>query len=160
MKKQTIALILCLFVIGACAKPIPRLAPLPASLSCVQDVLPCAAKAAGILRSTAKLANTVSKIEDAASRDKIVPPSADAVFDRLMVAYADKSDAAMKAIVSGVDTWAKLKALVDPVIVEVQRLIDMAQTLGAIKDQALSWLTAMKDVLGEALGEYAFGGAR
>ena len=67
--------------------------------------------AAGILRSLAKVANTVSLLEDQASKECavaatptapasqcVIPANVDAVLDKAFIAYTNASDEAMKRI--------------------------------------------------------------
>lgn len=151
---------------AACAgRQLPQIPDVPAAVAASdQDVKAGAAKAAGILLSAAKLANTISQIEDQAAREGAIPPAVDQGFDRAMVRYADASDAAMARIQAGVTSWDQLRSHIDPVIRQVTSLAALAEQAGAIRDRVGSWLTALKDiVLGLVTGigtSTNFGGAR
>jgi hypothetical protein len=145
--KFHVPILLCaLLLIGGCGKT-PPITSVPAVVAGAdQDVKAGAAKALGILISAAKVANQVSLIETEASRTGVVPTAADAAFDKAMVAYTRASDSAAARITEGVSSWAQLKALVDPVLIEVNNLISTAQSLGAIRDRLAGLLAALKDV--------------
>lgn len=141
-------LILALLLGGsACGGKIEPITTVPAVVAGAdQDVKAGAAKALGILISAAKVANRVSIIEDEAARTGVVPQAADAAFDKAMVRYANVSDAAVARISQGVSSWAQLKALTDPVLVEVNNLVTAVQSLGATRDRLRDLLDALKDI--------------
>ena len=159
---RRLALVLALVVgLSACAS-LPRIQPLPAEIEAVDAHLTAATgNLQQLLTMSARVANAVSLIEDEAAKGGVVPPAADAAFDRAMVAYADASDAASKGLVSGArKTWPELRALVEPVLARGQALIDAAGQLGAIKGRVTNLLAQLRDLLSAAVGEFMFGGDR
>lgn len=169
MKARTLALIAALVLMVGCGgRPLPQLPDVPAQVEVVdQDVHAGAAKALGILLAAARLANTISQIEDQAAREGAIPAPVDAGFDRAMVAYANASDVAVSRIQSGVSTWAELRAHVAPVLDRVEALTALAQQAGVIRDRVGSWLSTLRDIVMElvtgvtiGLTEQGFGGAQ
>lgn len=149
---MAVALFLLSFVASGCAKPIANVPAAPAVvLNAEQDVKAGAAKALGVLLSASKVARTLGQIESLAVADGVVPASVDTTFDSIMVNYANASDRAVNGILTGVESWDRLKALVDPVIAEVNRLIDVVNSLGALKSKAGEWAQALKDIVLDAI---------
>ncbi|MEO8484173.1 MAG: hypothetical protein ABI634_18320 [Acidobacteriota bacterium] len=153
-------------MLSGCAS-IPRIAELPVQVEHAdRDVKAVTGNLVQLLTMAAQVTNTVSKIEDEASKGGVIPAAADADFDRAMVAYANASDAAANGLVSGATkTWPELRALVQPVLERGQALIDAASKLGAIKSKVHDFLGQLGNVLSAAAGVFlnnlgAFGGGQ
>lgn len=155
------AVLLGSVTLAGCAS-LPRIQPLPAQVEATdRNVLAVTGNLQQLLTMTARVVDTISRIEDDAARGGVVPVEADAAFDRAMLAYVDASDAASKGLTGGgLKTWPELKALVEPVLARGQALMDAASQLGAIKSRLTSFLTQFRDLLSAAAGEFLFGGAR
>lgn len=158
------AIALCLALAG-CGKPIAPVTSLPPAVAAAEnDAKAGAAKALGVLIAASKVARTLGQIESQAVAEGVVPAAADKTFDSIMVAYANHSDRAAEGIFKGVQSWDQVKALVDPVLVEVNRLIDFVNSLGALKTRAGEWGRVLKDIVSDALSGFkspgpALGGA-
>lgn len=153
-------------MLSGCAS-VPRITPLPVEVATAdKDVKAVTGNLLQLLTMAAQVTNTVSKIEDDASKGGIVPAAADADFDRAMVAYANASDKAAAGLTSGATkTWPELRALVQPVLDRGQALIDQASKIGAIKTKAHDFLVQLGNVLSAAAGVFlnnlgAFGGGQ
>lgn len=161
----SILLLSLLAVVGCAGRTVPDLPDLPPVVDGVeQDVYAAGAKALGVLTSAARLVDAISRVEDQAARQGLIPANADAVFDSLIVQYADASDAAVSRILAGVSTWAELRAVVQPVIDRVDALKRYAEQVGVIRQQIGEWIDALRRIvtggLSEAIGAAAFGGTR
>lgn len=161
----SILLLSLLAVVGCAGRTVPDLPDLPPVVEGVeQDVYAASAKALGVLTSAARLVDAISRVEDQAARQGLIPANADAVFDSLIVQYADASDAAVSRILAGVSTWAELRAVVQPVIDRVDALKRYAEQVGVIRQQIGEWIDALRRIvtggLSEAIGAAAFGGTR
>lgn len=152
--------------LSGCAGTMPRIQPLPAEVAVAdRHVSAVVGNLQQLLTMTSAVADTVSQIEDDASKAGAIPPAADAVFDKAAIAYADASSRASKALVTGgVKTWPELKALVQPVLERGQVLIDTAWNIKALKSKASGFLRALRDGLMELVGQVilagGLGGAR
>lgn len=146
---------------GGCAH-LPRIPNLPEHVEAADQNLKAATgNLQQLLTMAAQAMDKVSRIEDEAARGGVVPASMDARFDVAMLAYARASQAASDGLVSGtIDSWPKLRALVDPVLARGQALIDMASDIGAIRSRVMDFLTQFRDILSAAAGEFLFGGGR
>lgn len=152
MRKLVLVLLLGVGLSVNCGKPIQNIPQAPAVVvNADKDVHAGAAKALGVLLSASKVARTLGQIESTAVADKVVPESVDKVFDSIMVQYANASDRAVDGIQKGVESWARLKVLLDPVIAEVNRLIDVVNSLGALKTRAGEWVNILKDIVLDAI---------
>lgn len=153
---------ICLALAGCALGPAPRIAPLPAEVAGADaNVLAVAGNLQQLLTMTARVVDAVSRIEDEAARNGVVPASADAAFDRAMLAYVEASLVASKGLVGGATkSWAELKALVQPVLVRGQMLIDTAYQIGAVRTKASAFLGQVRDLLSSAAREFAMGGTR
>lgn len=160
MKLRILVFALALAVTGGCAS-LPRIAPLPAQVEAAdQNVKAVTGNLQQLLTMAAGVVDSVSRIEDAASKGGVVPAAADAKFDAAMLAYVDASSKASNALVSGgLTTWPQLRALVEPVLARGQQLIDTAGQIGAIKSKVKSFLVQLANVLSVVAGEF-IGGAR
>lgn len=146
--------------LGACAGTMPRIEPLPAEVAVAdQHVSAVVGNLQQLLTMTAAVSDTVSQIEDEASKAGAIPPAADAMFDRAALAYADASSRASRALVTGgVKTWPELKAIVSPVLERGQVLIDTAWNIRAVKSKAAGFLRALRDGLMELVGQVILAG--
>lgn len=161
-----LAVTLSALTLSACAGTMPRIQPLPSEVAVAdQHVAAVVGNLQQLLTMTAAVADTVSQIEDDASKAGAIPPAADAVFDKAALAYADASARASRALVTGGGkTWPELKALVQPVLERGQVLIDTAWNIKAVKSKAAGFLRALRDGLMELVGQVilagGLGGAR
>lgn len=130
-----------------------RLATIPAVPEIVpnveQDVRAGAIKALGILEASGVVAEKASAVVSEAAASGAVPASAQGPIRAGFRALADTADAAISTIETGAVTdWAELRALIDPVLANVQRLIDTVQTLGPdVKDRVIAFLQAAYDII-------------
>lgn len=153
MKSRFTALILALAIVAApaftgCRGSAQRIEAVPAVVANAdQDVRAAAAKALGILTSTAKFVNGLSKAETAASLEPGFPATADAAFDRAMREYTDASDAAVKRIVAGVSSWSDLKAILDPVIARANGIAALGDQFSVIRSRFGEWLASLRDAV-------------
>lgn len=162
---RLIVAVMVLVSVGCAGRTVPDLPDLPPVVDGVeQDVYAAGAKALGVLTAAARLVDAISRVEDQAARQGLIPANADAVFDSLIVQYADASDAAVSRILAGVSTWAELRAVVQPVIDRVDALKRYAEQVGVIRQQIGEWIDALRRIvtggLSEAIGAAAFGGTR
>ncbi len=165
MTSRALALVLALFAFG-CAGTLPKITTLPAQVAATDaNVKNAAGNLLTIIVKADAVVDTVSKIEDQASTGGVVPANADAIFDTAIRGYVTAANTAVTAIKNGaVNSWPQLKALVDPVLSSAQRLINVAQDIGAIKSKVKAWLAQLRDGLSTAAGEFLiaknFGGGR
>lgn len=160
MKTRLALIAAFLLVLSACAGTMPRIQPLPDEVAVAdQHVAAVVGNLQQLLTMTAALADTVSQIEDEASKAGAIPPAADAVFDKAALDYADASARASRALVTGGGkTWPHLKALVQPVLERGQVLIDTAWNIKALKGKAAGFLRALRDGLMELVGQVILAG--
>lgn len=166
--KRLCLILVCALALPACAHRIPDLPPVPTGVvqQTEQDVKAGAAKALEALIAADRFANTLSQVETDASQHGL-PAEIDRTFDALLRQYVAASRQAGENILRGVQSWAALKAALDPVRAQAQRLIDYANSVLITKDQFSAFLQQVKDAirgmgdsLSVSLGEYLFGGAR
>ena len=148
-----LALTLALSV--GCAS-MPRVQPLPDRVEMATDhVVAVTGNLQQLLTMAAQVVEHVSRIEDAAARSGAIPQAVDAQFDAAMLAYADVSQRASDALVSGaLKTWPELRALVEPVLARGQALIEATADIGAIRTRVQAFLVQLRDLLSAAAGEF------
>lgn len=164
MKRQLLALLACAAALAGCGARTPPIAQVPAIVQDADaDLKAAAVKALRIVVAADRVADTLSLIEDQASKEGVVPAPADHTFDTLIVAYADASDAAVAKLGAGIASWDAAKAVLDPVLARANQLVDLVKSMGQAKSFLGSIVDALKALAVEALnawGEYAFGGSR
>lgn len=154
-------------VTAGCGATLPKIPNLPTAVELDKvegGLLAVTGNSLELLTMTADAANTVSKMEDKAAKAGAVPSAADATFDKAMVEYANVSDAARKKLVDGsLKTWPEIRAVLEPVLLKGQAVIDAANSLRGMPSRFKSWVAAMRDTLLEIAGQFLvaknFGGA-
>lgn len=155
---RTLVCALALLTLSGCAS-LPRIPALPDQVPGIEaHIVTVSGNLQQLLALSSDLVNTVSKIEDAAAQNGAVPAELDAQFDAAMVAYADASDAASRGLNAGiVSSWPQMRALVEPVLIRGQALLDLAQEMGAIRSRVRTFLTQLRDVFMEMVGQFVIG---
>lgn len=162
MRTRLYGLILSLVMLAGvgCGGTVPQLPDVPAAVEgAEQGVYDGANKALAVLNAALELVDTISLVEDQEARSGNIPPEADVVFDRAIVAYLDAQDTAREAIVQGVQTWDELRAHLQPVIDRVNDLTLLADQVGVIRSRFKEWIDALaRIVMGSLTGSPVYGG--
>lgn len=117
------------------------------------NVMAGAAYALGVINSLDEVVNQISLIEDTASKEGAVPASADSIFDSAILAYADTSDTAVAKILQGVDTWDELRTAIDPLLEQVNALLNLGSELAGIQTRLEQWWTVLRELAVQQLAE-------
>lgn len=160
--RNTGALIVALFVTLIIVACNGRLADIPDQVPAVvegaeQNIYAGAGKALAFIVSADELVNAISKVEDIAARQGAVPVAADAAFDKAILEYVRVSDTAVRRIEAGVNSWAELKRVVDPVIAAANHLVSVGTQIVGLQDRLGAFWDALKNIASEALGQLFIG---
>ena len=134
-------------------KPIP---PTPVTVADTQ-VKSVIAKAVGVLDALGKVTADLSAAERKLHEDGSISDAVHLQFRAGISSVARAGLSALDRIEQGVTTWAQLKALIDPLIAELNRVIALINGAGGSVKSALGQFV---DGLSVAFGEALFGGAR
>lgn len=132
---KTIPCLVLLFVslaVAGCGAKVPPVQPLPAATAVVeQDVRAFAVHALQIMDLAATVANDASRIEIDFRDRGLVPAGVQSRIDTGFRAFTAKMRVAKDAITSGaVRTWPDIKAQLDPVLADLQSIIDATKAAG------------------------------
>jgi hypothetical protein len=161
------ALVLALSL-SACGAKVPPIPPTPAQVEQADaSVKAGAIKALGILESAGAVANRASRIEEQFYKDGVIPAD---LHKKIQGYFQQAGLAAVIAIntieAGAVETWAQLKALVDPVLASVNSLVDLVkEAASSVKSSLGPLVESLVDIVRGLVGsggspELAVEGAR
>lgn len=149
-----IAVSLSAACVTGCAKPLPRL---PDSVPLVvaatdADLRAATVKSLEIVGDVGNIVNDASKIRVGLQADGIGSDALHASISSRLIALSNYGLKAIEKIRAGVKTWAELKALIDPLLLEANPLIASIEAAGgSIKARFEGVKDGLFDVLGQAI---------
>lgn len=154
MRFRATVLTVALLGLVGCGKSLPAIPSAPViSATADTDVRAGAIKAEGILLAAGTLANHASLIETELSATGVIP----APVHRQIQAEFGRLAASAQTAITSIDTgstqsWPDLKAKLDPVLGNVQQILDLSRDLST-STQGSKWAQALTDlqaILGQA----------
>lgn len=123
------ALVLALMGVACGPKSLPRL---PEEVPAVVDQTDATVRAAvvaglDVLDSVGDVVNDLSRIRAELQEDGIGAPEWHAAVSARLVTIAQLGLDGIERLKGGVETWAEIKAVIDPLLVEANRLLDLIE---------------------------------
>lgn len=132
---RTLSLVLCLsaaLTFWACGAKVPPVQPLPAASPVIEaDVKAFSVHGLRLVNLIIDIADEASRIEVTFRDAGVVPAAAQTRIDAGFRAFTAKMRPVVTAIETGaIKSWPELKAKLDPVLVDLQSIIDAVKGAG------------------------------
>lgn len=149
-----VAALISLPLLVGCGKTLPAIPSAPVITTTADtDVRAGAIKAEGILLAAGTLANHASLIETDLAASGVIPQTVHRQIQAEFGRLAASAQSAVTSIDNGsAQSWPALKAQLDPILSDVQRIIDLSHDLSS-STSSNKWaqaLTDLQSILGQA----------